>query len=49
MSSDRGVGHLLLLVVAVMSSPTRFCNMILNMTPECVASELGVLTFLEIL
>lgn len=55
MYSDRGVGHpvvavvVAVVVVATVSSPTRFCSRILNLILECVASESGFMTFLEIL
>lgn len=39
-----GMGHLVLVRVAVVSSATRFCSMISNMVSECVASELGLKT-----
>lgn len=37
------------LTLALVSSPTKFYSMILNMIPECVVSESVLLIFLEIL
>ena len=44
LSAMWGVGHLVLVRVAVVSSATRFCSMISNMVSECIASELGLKT-----